>query len=333
MGTVFAAPAEMDDAHAFWITDIGVGKILSEPLPSLRADEVRVRALYSGVSRGTESLVFRGSVPRNEWARMRAPHQAGEFPAPVKYGYASAGVVEDGPAELVGRHVFCLYPHQDRYVVPAADVHALPEGLDPRRAILAANLETAINGIWDAGIGCGDRIAVVGAGTVGCLVAWLAARTPGSEVQLIDPDPAKARVAATLGIEFARPEQARGDVDVAFHTSGAPGGLVTALGLAGFESTVVEMSWYGSATVPLPLGGGFHSQRLTLRSSQVGSVPADRRARWSRARRLDLALRLLVDERLDVLLTGEAPFTELPQLMTRLAGSPSGVLCQVIRYD
>ena len=322
----------MDDAHAFWITDAGVGKILPELLRPPGAGEVRVRTLYSAVSRGTEALVFRGSVPPSEWARMRSPHQDGDLPAPVKYGYASAGVVEAGPPELLGRQVFCLYPHQDCYVVPADDVHPLPDGLEPRRAVLAANLETAINGVWDAGIGCGDRIAVVGAGTVGCLVAWLAARTPGTDVQLIDLDAAKARVAAALGIGFASPQQARGEADVVFHTSGAPQGLVTALALAGFESTVVEMSWYGSAAVPLPLGEAFHSQRLTLRSSQVGAVPADRRARWSRARRLELALRLLGDERLDVLLTGDAPFRELPQLMARLADAPGGVLCQVIRY-
>lgn len=323
----------MSDARAFWITGPGQGEIRPEPLARCGADEVEVRTLYSAVSRGTETLVFRGEVPPGEYARMRAPFQAGDFPSPVKYGYISVGVVEDGPAALRGRAVFCLYPHQTRYVVPAAAVHPLPDGVPPARAVLAANLETAVNALWDATVRIGDRVAVVGAGTVGLLVAWLAARVPGCEVEVVDPNPGRAPIAAGLGARFAAPDAARGEADLVVHASGAAEGARRALELAGFEATVIELSWFGSRPVALPLGEGFHAKRLTLRSSQVGAVAAAQRARWTHGRRLALALRLLDNAALDALVTGEDRFDDLPGVLARLAAAPGDTICHRIRYE
>jgi threonine dehydrogenase-like Zn-dependent dehydrogenase len=291
-----------------------------------------IRARASAISRGTETLVFRGEVPPSEWQRMRCPFQEGEFPAPVKYGYAVAGIVEDGPAEFCGRRVFCLHPHQDRFIVPQDAAFVIPDDVPDRRATLAANMETAINGLWDGVPGPGDQIAVVGAGVVGALVGALAARLPGTEVELIDIDPTRAALAGALGCRLVPPQQARGEADLVIHASGAPDGLATALTIAGFEATVLEMSWYGTRIVPLALGGAFHSRRLALRSSQVGAVPAGRRERWSRQRRLALALSLLRDPVFDQLLSGETDFDELPVLMPRLAASSAGVLCHTVRY-
>ena len=321
----------MSEALAFWVTAPGRGEIRAERLPPAGDGDAVVRTVYSGVSRGTESLVFAGRVPASEYARMRAPFQAGDFPAPVKYGYASVGVVEQGPAGLAGRSVFCLYPHQTRYVVPAHALYPLPPEVPPARAVLAANLETAINGLWDALPRIGERIAVVGAGTVGCLVAWLAARIPGCRVELVDVLPARAAVAAALGVPFALPERATPDADRVIHASGAPDGLVTALALAGVEATVVELSWYGDREVSLPLGGAFHARRLTLRSSQVGSLPPAERPRWTHQRRLELALSLLADERLDALFSGESAFADLPATLPALAAGEA--LCHRVRYD
>jgi threonine dehydrogenase-like Zn-dependent dehydrogenase len=264
---------------------------------------------------------------------MRAPFQAGGFPGPVKYGYASVGVVEDGPAELVGRHVFALFPHQTRYVVPAAAVHVLPDDVPPARAILAANLETAVNGMWDASPHVGDRIVVVGGGAVGCLTGWLAGRIPGSQVTLVDVNARRADTARALGIRFATPETAPVDDDVVIHASGSPGGLALALRIAGFEATVVEMSWYGDRIVSLPLGEAFHVRRLTIKSSQVGQVSAAQRGRWSFGRRMQLALSLLADPVLDVLITGESAFIDLPGTMAALADAPGDTLCHRIRYS
>jgi threonine dehydrogenase-like Zn-dependent dehydrogenase len=264
---------------------------------------------------------------------MRCPFQAGDFPAPVKYGYINVGVVEEGPSHLTGEIVFCLYPHQTRYVVPADSVHPLPATVPPGRGVLAANLETAINGLWDAGPRVGERIAVIGAGTLGCLTAWLCKRIPGAEVELVDLLADREHIAARLGIRFQAPETACGDCDLVIHASGSPSGLDTALRLAGFEARILEMSWFGSRPVPLPLGEGFHHHRLTLMSSQVGTVAAPMRPRWDHRRRMELALRLLDDPTLDVLVSGEDAFGDLPAVLARLATAPDGTLCHRIRYD
>jgi 2-desacetyl-2-hydroxyethyl bacteriochlorophyllide A dehydrogenase len=321
------------DARAFWVVAPGRGEIRQERLPDVTDGNVLVRALYSGISRGTEALVFGGRVPVTEHARMRAPFQAGDFPAPVKYGYSSVGRVEQGPRALEGRTVFVLYPHQTRYLVPAAAVHVVPDNTPPARVVLAANLETAINGLWDAAPRVGDRVAVIGAGTVGCLVAWLAARIVGCEVQLVDVNSARAGVASALGVPFATPAAASAEADIIFHASGSPSGLERALTLAAFESTIVEMSWYGDQTVALPLGGAFHAKRLSIVSSQVGHVAASQRPRWSTQRRMQLALRLLADPSLDALITGESEFDALPAVMAGLATTPGSTVCHRIRYE
>jgi threonine dehydrogenase-like Zn-dependent dehydrogenase len=320
-------------ARAFWTVEPGHGEIRAAALRAPGPNEVLVRALKSGISRGTESLVFRGLVPASQHTAMRCPFQEGEFPGPVKYGYASVGRIESGPAELQGQRVFCLHPHQDRYVVPVDAVTLLPDAVSDARGVLAANMETAVNGLWDATPRLGDRVAVVGAGVVGCLVAALAARLPGARVELIDIDTRRASIAAKLGCAFAAPAQATDDADLVIHASGTAEGLATALGLAGFEATVLEMSWYGDRSVPVPLGEAFHSRRLTLRSSQVGAVATAQRARWSPRRRMALALDLLADPVFDGLLTGTSPFEELPATLARLANTPDGVLCHVITYS
>jgi threonine dehydrogenase-like Zn-dependent dehydrogenase len=327
-----SASSVSERARAFWVVAPGRGALREETLPARGADDVLVRAVASGISRGTESLVFTGRVPESQYRAMRCPFQAGDFPAPVKYGYASVGVVEAGPAALVGRRVFALHPHQDHYVVPADAVVLLPDEVPERRAVLAANMETAVNALWDGAPRIGDRVAVVGAGTVGCLAAALAARIPGTRVELIDIDSGRAALAAALGCRFAHPEDASAEADLVIHASGSAAGLATALSLAGFEATVLELSWYGNAAVPAPLGEAFHAKRLTLRSSQVGSVATARRARWSHRRRLALALDLLRDPVFDRVITGECGFADLPATMAMLATNPAGALCQLVRY-
>ncbi len=324
--------SEPRPARAFWVVALGQGELRTLPLAPPREGEVLVRAVASGISRGTETLVYRGRVPESQYRAMRCPFQEGDFPAPVKYGYASVGIVEAGPGEWRGRRVFCLHPHQDHYVVPAQAVVPVPEAVPDRRAVLAANMETAVNGLWDGAPRLGDRIAVVGAGVVGSLVAGLAARLPGARVQLVDINPARAALAAALGCQFASPQAAEGEADLVIHASGSPAGLATALALAGFEATVLEMSWYGDAPVAAPLGEAFHAKRLSLRSSQVGAVAGARRARWSHRRRLGLALDLLADPVFDRLLTGESAFEDLPRTMARLASDPQGALCEMVRY-
>ncbi|MFF4118344.1 zinc-dependent alcohol dehydrogenase [Streptomyces sp. NPDC001714] len=319
-------------ARAFWLRSPGHGELRDVTLAEPGEGEVLVRALYSGVSRGTETLVFRGGVPESQHAVMRAPFQEGEFPGPVKYGYLSVGVVEQGPDGLIGRTVFCLYPHQTRYVVPVSAVTVVPERVPPARAVLAGTVETAVNALWDAAPLLGDRIAVIGGGMVGCSVAALLARFPGVRLQLVDADPARAKTAEALGVDFAAPEDALGDCDLVVHASATEQGLGRALELLAPEGTVLDLSWYGDRRIALPLGEAFHSRRLTVRSSQVGTVSPAARAGRTYADRLALALDLLADPALDALITGESAFEELPEVLPRLASGELPALCHRVRY-
>ena len=319
-------------AEALWYSGPGQADIRREALAPPTADELRVRALYGAISRGTEALVLAGRVPPSEFERMRAPFMAGNFPFPVKYGYATVGRIEDGAEDLIGRTAFTLHPHQDRFNIPSSAAILLPDNLPPQRAVLAANMETALNGVWDAAPGPADRIAIVGAGVVGSLVAYLCGRIPGAEVTLIDINPARAELARTLGVGFARPEAAEGECDLVVHASGNAAGLGTALALAGEEATVLEMSWYGNASVAAPLGGAFHSRRLRLISSQVGRIAPSHRPRWTYGRRLAAALALLADARLDALLAPPILFQDLARKLPDILAPGSGVLCQPISY-
>lgn len=320
-------------ARAFWLREPGVGEIRPVPLAEPGPDEVVVRTLRSAISRGTESLVFHGQVPEGQYGAMRAPFQDGDFPGPVKYGYLNVGVVEAGPAALVDRTVFCLYPHQTAYVVPASAVVAVPHGVPPGRAVLAGIVETAVTALWDAVPLLGDRVAVVGAGTLGCCVARLAGQVPGVALTLVDVDPSRAAVAAALGVGFAAPEAAPRDCDLVVHTSATSAGLQLALEMLAPERSVVELSWYGDRETTLSLGGAFHSGRLAIRSSQVGVVPPARRDRRSTRDRLALALDLLRDPAFDVLLTGESEFEDLPRVLPRIAGGDLPGLCHSVTYQ
>ncbi|MGW4520215.1 zinc-dependent alcohol dehydrogenase [Amycolatopsis sp. NPDC004378] len=316
--------------QAFWVQSPGEGALRPVTLPTPGDDEVLVRTLCSGISRGTETLVFRGRVPASQHDVMRAPFQEGEFPGPVKYGYLNVGVVERGPAELTGKTVFCLYPHQTAYVVPASAVTPVPDGVPPGRAILAGTVETAVNAVWDARPRLGDRIAVIGAGMVGASVAKLLRDFPATRVQLVDVDPARQEIAEAFGVGFSTPERALGDCDLVVHASASEAGLARALDLLAPEGQVVEMSWYGDREVRVPLGENFHSRRLTIRSSQVGTVARPDR---SYAQRLRLALDLLADPAFEALVTAECAFEDLPSVLPRLAGNELSALCLRVMYQ
>jgi NADPH:quinone reductase-like Zn-dependent oxidoreductase len=320
-------------ARAFWLRAPGTGEIRPVRLLSPGPDEVLVRTLRSAVSRGTEALVFGGRVPPSQYAAMRAPFQDGDFPGPVKYGYLNVGVVEEGPPRLRNRTVFCLYPHQTAYVVAADAVTPVPPGVPAARAVLAGTVETAVNALWDAAPLLGDRVAVVGAGMVGCSVARLLTQIPGVEVTLVDVDTRRAAVAQALGAAFALPGDAAGDCDLVVHTSATSAGLQGSLDLLGSEGTVHDLSWYGDRETTLCLGGAFHSRRLTIRATQVGTVAPARRARRSASDRMELALDLLQDPAFDALLSGESRFDELPEVLPRLADGSLPALCHSLVYD
>jgi threonine dehydrogenase-like Zn-dependent dehydrogenase len=233
----------------------------------------------------------------------------------------------------VNRTVFTLYPHQSRYVVPALAVVPVPAGVPAARAVLAGAVETALNALWDAPPLLADRVAVVGAGLVGFCVGRLAGRIPGVRVTLVDIDDRRAPVAEALGLDFAQPDHAPRGQDLVVHTTATSEGLQTSLELLGDEAAVLELSWYGDREVTLALGGRFHSARLGIRASQVGTVAASRRGRWTRKERLALALDLLQDPAFDVLLTDSSPLSELPDMMSRFAGGDRTGICHTVTYE
>ncbi len=319
-------------SEALWYTGPGRAELREESVAPPGPNALRVRALFSGISRGSERLVLNGRVPQSEHRRMRAPLMDGGFPFPVKYGYAAVGRIEAGPASLVGRTVFALHPHQTLFNLPAEAAFFVPDDVPPARGVLAANMETALNAVWDGAPGPADRIAVVGGGAVGLLVAYLCSRLPGAHVTVIDTAPARADLARALGARFATPEHAPAECDLVFHASGSATGLASALRLAGEESTVVELSWYGEGDVAVPLGDVFHSRRLRLVASQVGRVAPSHRSRWTPGRRLQAALSLLNDPVLDVLLAPPVPFEQLPEQLPGLLGPDADARCPVIQY-
>ena len=308
-------------------------EIRSETLGPLPKNSVQVRTLFSALSRGTESLVFKGLIPESEYIRMGAPFMGGKLPFPVKYGYSNVGRIELGPPELIGRLVFSLMPHQSIFQTDAANILLIPEEIPAQRAVLAANMETALNAVWDAAPGPGDRIVIIGAGVLGCLIAYLCGHLPGAEVTLVDINPEREDIATTLGVQFSSPELAPKDCDLVIHCSASAAGLSTAIASAGEEATILELSWYGSNKVDVSLGGAFHSRQLKLQSSQVGHVSLSRRPRWSHRRRLSAALGMLSDSRLDSLLTKPISFESLPSELPKIFGAQSSALCCLIQYS
>jgi NADPH:quinone reductase-like Zn-dependent oxidoreductase len=319
-------------ARALWFEAAGRAVLRDEVLAPPRADEAMVATRFSALSRGTERLVFEGRAPPAQASEMRAPFQAGEFSFPVKYGYCAVGEIVDGPARVLGRRVFCLHPHQDFFVAPLGALRFVPDAVPSPRATLAANLETALNALWDSGAGPGDRIVIIGAGMIGLLVTALAAGLPGAEVFVCDRDVQRKSLVENFGARFVSADQAPRDADLVFHASASAQGLALALDCAGLEAKVVELSWYGVGAVEAPLGGAFHHKRLRLISSQVGQVSASRRPRWSHARRLDKALALLADPRFDALLGDAVSFADLPHEFPRLLAANAPGITALIRY-
>jgi len=320
-------------AHALWYVAPRVVRIDAEPLGDRSEDELLVASAFSAISRGTERLVYGGLTDPGHRDGMRSPMQVGDFPFPVKYGYCSVGRVEEGPSDFLGRTVFALHPHQDRFRVAADQVMLVPDGVSARRATLAANMETALNALWDSGAGAGDRIVIVGAGVVGLLITYLAARLPGAEVTALDTNPRRRALVESFGAAFAeRPDQVA-EADVVFHTSASAKGLASAIDCCAAEATLAEVSWYGDASVEVNLGGPFHSKRLRLISSQVGEVPPSRRPRWTLRRRLAKALDLLKDDRLDALITHEVAFADVPASMAAILDGRTGAVSTIIRYS
>ncbi|GHC69123.1 zinc-dependent alcohol dehydrogenase [Limoniibacter endophyticus] len=319
------------EASALWLEKPGEAALRQEHLPQPADDQIVLRSRFGAISRGTEALVFKGQVPESEWQRMECLHQDGDFGFPVKYGYCLVGEIEAGPHDMIGKRGFCLHPHQTRALLKVETFHPIPEAVPSRRAVLAANMETALNIVWDAGIATGTRLCVFGAGVVGLLVARIAAKIPGVQVTMVDIDDAKQEIAEAFGCRFANADTLSGEFDVLVNVSASGEALQLAIDNAALEAKIVEASWYGEKTVELRLGGPFHSKRLSIISSQVGLVAASRRGQVDAKRRMQIALSLLDDPLLDLLFSGETPFDALPARYGVILADKS-TLCHRVIY-
>lgn len=309
-------------------------------LADFKEKNVLIETLYSGISRGTESLVYHGKVPISEANRMRCPHQTGDFTYPVSYGYACVGKVIETQSDVSQIKkddiVFVLHPHQDIFCVPEEACNLVPATLTPSRAVLSANMETALNAVWDAEISGTSNHMVIGAGVVGLLTAFVLKSLSGHSPILIDINTAKKPIAEKLGLAFHTPDEIAqknlAEMERLFNTSASEKGLQLAIEQSGFEAKILEMSWYGDKAVNLRLGGEFHSKRLQIISSQVGHIAPAKRETHGYSDRMQEAMKLLSDDKLDALLEPEIMFEALPDHLHDIFNKNSSALCQLVKY-
>jgi 2-desacetyl-2-hydroxyethyl bacteriochlorophyllide A dehydrogenase len=298
------------EAVSVWLPRAREVELRRESVANVQPSDVRIAAIASAISHGTEMLVFRGLVP--EGLELDLPTLRGSFTFPIKYGYASVGRVVEAGADVgclaVGDAVFVHHPHQSTYVVPATMPIRLPDGLDPLLGVFLANVETAVNVVVDAAPRLGERVAVFGQGVVGLLITQLLRRTGVSQIVVVEPVAQRRDLALALGADVALESGGSiSDVDLAIEVSGNAAALDAALNSVAFGGTVVVASWYGTKTVPLMLGGAFHRRRLRIVSSQVSTIDAALQPRWTHQRRLALASQLLSELELTSLITHRFP--------------------------
>tara|TARA_B100001113_G_scaffold7774_1_gene6337 strand:- start:2368 stop:3336 length:969 start_codon:yes stop_codon:yes gene_type:complete len=317
-------------AQSFWVNKKkGVIKkeLLRQPLAK---DELLVKAHYSGISYGTEKIVFDSHVPTNQYKFMRAPHQVGEFNKEVKYGYLSVGKVIDGPNDMLNKMVYTMFPHQSIYVIKSTLVTLIPKHIPIRRALLTANMETAINAMWDSKPSIGDKVYVVGAGIVGILMAYVLSSTFGINVTVIDSDKNKKKLCEFFNIDFENSMDCIENPDIIYECSGNISVLSELINNSTLETKICILSWYGKQQSKIKMGENCFSRRLEIIFSQVGNITALKSKKWNNLSRRALALQLLDNKKLDILIDKkEISLDELPSFFKK--GNPKGI-CKVVKY-
>jgi 2-desacetyl-2-hydroxyethyl bacteriochlorophyllide A dehydrogenase len=322
----------MNHAKSLWFEEAGKAVFREDELPDLRKGWCCIDTSYSAISPGTERLVFLGDVPNDLFSQMKTAYMGGDFAFPLKYGYSLVGRIIDGSFERIGQTVHILHPHQNRCVVREEDAFPVPDDIPSKRATLASNMETAVNAVWDSGLTIGERALVVGFGIVGSLVARLLSFFPGVEVTITDNNPLKLSLAEKMEFDVQSPDNKSNAFDVAFHASGDPNGLQSAIDSVGFEGRVVELSWYGKKEVSLNLGGSFHSMRKKILSSQVSSIPPQFRSKWDFNKRKSLVFEFLARDVFDTHITHSYPFDDLVRVFDDLKTPPTEGLSYLVVY-
>ena len=320
-------------AHGLWFLGANQFSIREETLRSPSTPYCVVKSICSGISQGTEQLVYSEAVPESIQHQMRCPYMGGDFPFPIKYGYSLVGEVVEGPENIVGRNVHMLHPHQDYGCVHPRDIYLLDDGILPEKAILASNMETAVNAVWDSQVTLGDRVLVVGFGNVGSLVARILSLSMGVEMFVTDTSALKRSMAQKMGFNVCEISQLKEEFDISFNVSASADGLQTAIDAVGYEGKIIELSWYGNRAVSLQLGGDFHIQRKTIISSQVSHIPSHRLARWDTIRRKKLVFSLLKQPEFEEHVTHNLRFSELPRILSESRSLFQDNLMIAVHYD
>jgi 2-desacetyl-2-hydroxyethyl bacteriochlorophyllide A dehydrogenase len=316
-----STPEPSSAARALWFEGERRVSIRDDVLRAPGPREIVARAVASGVSQGTELLIYRGEGPK----RFDPSLDGGRADAPTyprRYGYAWVGEVVARGSEAtmaVGTRVFALASHGDGHVLDEAAARPLPASVPATRATLAANLETAVTCAWDAAVDLGDRAVVLGGGVVGILTAWLLSRS-GARVVLVERSEKRRAAARVLvpGASVVAEEAPDGLADVVVEATGDPAALDAAVAWARPEGRIVVASFYGMRRAAIDLGDAFHRRRLELRASQVSSIPPRLRGRWDARRRWELVLSLLEEPALDALLAPPVPFARAADLYASL---------------
>lgn len=338
-------------ARAVWFPQARAVELRREALPAAGPGDLRVRAIASAVSHGTEMLVYRGQVPSQ--MPLDLPAVRGDFDFPIKYGYASVGWVVQVGARVegfaTGDLVFVHHPHQTEYVVPATAQQGpepvrLPPELPPEHGVFLANVETAVNVLLDAAPRLGERVVVFGQGVVGLLLTQLTRQAGAGLVIAVDPFSLRRELARAAGADVVLapdenlPTTIRDltgglGADLVLEASGNPAALDQAIAATAFQGTVVVCSWYGTKPAAIDLGGAFHRRRIRIVSSQVGSIDPTLQARWSFRRRLDLARDLLSTLTLTPLITHRFPLARAAEAYDLIDRHPEETGQVILTYE
>ena len=309
-----------------------------QPL-AIPAGQVRVRALCSAISAGTEMLVYRGQLP-SELALDVSIAQMQKNPEyPLQYGYASVGIVEaigqGVEKSWLGKRVFSFAPHASHFNSESDALIELPDGIAAEDAVFLANMETAVNLVQDGRPMIGERVAVLGQGIVGLLLTAVLARFPLAELLAIEGIAERRELAKSLGASNAcsplRLDSAW--ADLIYEVSGVPEALNSAIDLAVFDSRIIIGSWYGKKSTAIDLGGKAHRNRISICTSQVSSLAPELSGRWNKERRFDVAWQMLQTIKPSRLISHQVPLLEAEHIYKKIHETPERVVQAVFVYD
>jgi threonine dehydrogenase-like Zn-dependent dehydrogenase len=321
-------------ANALWHNTSECSAVLEQELPDRNNHMLLIESLYSLVSLGTERLVASALMPVAIWNEMVVPYMEGSFSLPCKYGYSLVGRVLKGPAQYKGKTVHLMHPHQDKSWVNASSVYAIPPEIPAQRAVLASQVETAVNAIWDSRISLGDTILVAGFGLVGAIIALLASAIPGVKVVILEKNEYRKAIAREMCFHVLDRMEDNNDLfDLAIHTTGDEKALQYCIDHIGRESQVTEVSFYGKKSVNLALGGTFHTGRKRIVASQVSQIPSHMLSRWNLERRKDLVFNILKDKRFDLLTGNIVPFEHAADLFNQIRYGLINDISVIFQYN